>query len=177
MSRELSRVDAGLEGFQLADPEYCSTLCIDLILGVDVFSRIIQRGLRRASLEQPIVQQTSFGWISSGRVFAEDVLPQEFSANHVSADLQLNELVKNFWAEQEEFIDSADAGSECEEHFKSTFSRDNSGRYVVRLPFESSPNQLGDSRKLALKMLYRLDTRFAENPELRTKYKDFLREY
>ena len=41
----------------------------------------------------------------------------------------------------------------CEEHFLNTHSRDESGRYVVRLPFHLLPTNLGDSRQSAFHRL------------------------
>ncbi|XP_015124558.1 uncharacterized protein LOC107046460, partial [Diachasma alloeum] len=170
-----------LDGLQLADPDYSNTRAIDIILGVDVYSQIIQPGLRRELLDQPIAQQTSFGWILSGKNQTEGVLEQLMSSFHISADDELHNLVKGFWIQQEEFLevpnetDSSDA--ECEEYFRSTCTRDETGRYVVTLPFKFSSGLLGNYRHLALKMLRRLDVRFAGNPGLREKYQDFLNEY
>ncbi|KAK0072019.1 hypothetical protein PV325_012008, partial [Microctonus aethiopoides] len=37
------------------------------------------------------------------------------------------------------------AEEECENHFRTTHSRDNSGRYTVRIPLHTSTTKLGDS--------------------------------
>ena len=38
---------------------------------------------------------------------------------------------------------------DCEEHYVQTHSRDENGRYVVRLPFKKERALLGDSRPMA----------------------------
>ncbi|GFX58965.1 DUF1758 domain-containing protein [Trichonephila clavipes] len=40
----------------------------------------------------------------------------------------------------------------CEDHFLDTHVRNEDGRYVVRLPFHSSPSKLGDSRESAIRI-------------------------
>ncbi|XP_015119293.1 uncharacterized protein LOC107042661 [Diachasma alloeum] len=170
-----------LDGLQLADPNYSITRFIDIILGVDVYSQIIQPGLRRESLDRPIVQQTFFGWILSGKNQTEGVSEQLMSSFHISADDELHNLIKGFWIQQEEFLEvpneTDSSGAECEEYFRSTWTGDETVRYVVKLPFKCAVGLLGNSRHLALKMLRRLDVRFAGNPGLREKYQDFLNEY
>lgn len=48
------------------DPTFSESGKIDLLLGADIFSQIIQKGLRRGPKGSPIAQQTQFGWVLSG---------------------------------------------------------------------------------------------------------------
>lgn len=64
-----------------------------------------------------------------------------------------------------------------EEHFKTTYYRDDFGRYVVRLPFNGLEGQLGDSYDLARKRLDKLMLQLAKNPTKRGEYYIFLEEY
>ncbi|XP_011862577.1 PREDICTED: uncharacterized protein LOC105559116, partial [Vollenhovia emeryi] len=66
---------------------------------------------------------------------------------------------------------------ECERHFQTTHSRDATGRYVVRLPFKSSPTALGESKAKALSCLNRMFQRFSSNSEFRQLYVNFIEEY
>ncbi|XP_015121336.1 uncharacterized protein LOC107044101 [Diachasma alloeum] len=149
-----------LEGLQLADPEFSSTRGIDMILGVGVYSQIIQLGLRRETLDQPVAQQTSLGWILPGRC----------RLRMLRGGRQQEEF-----AEVKTEVDSGD--TQCEDYYKATCSRNDTGRYVVRMPFKASPQQLGNSRGLALRMLNRLKARLSRDPELHQKYRGFLKEY
>ncbi|XP_018370072.1 PREDICTED: uncharacterized protein LOC108765723 [Trachymyrmex cornetzi] len=67
--------------------------------------------------------------------------------------------------------------ADCEEHFRSTFSWDQTGRYIVRLPLKSPAIALGDSSSTALRCLSRLQKRLACDPSYCKLYTDFLQEY
>ncbi|XP_062539178.1 uncharacterized protein LOC134207480 [Armigeres subalbatus] len=64
----------------------------------------------------------------------------------------------------------------CEAHFLS-YQRDESGRFIVRLPFKENSDQLDDCRALALKRFLLLEKRLIRNPDLQSQYVEFLREY
>jgi len=66
---------------------------------------------------------------------------------------------------------------ECEQHYRLTHSRNQEGRYIVRLPFKQSATQLGDSRSKALRMFNHQSKRFANDPKYAHAYSEFLNEY
>ncbi|XP_062704113.1 uncharacterized protein LOC134286509 [Aedes albopictus] len=60
----------------------------------------------------------------------------------------------------------------------STVARDNTGRYVVRLPFkEEKVPMLGDSHTAALRRFQQMEKRFAVDEDLRRSYSEFMDEY
>ncbi|GFS63728.1 uncharacterized protein TNCV_1127721 [Trichonephila clavipes] len=65
----------------------------------------------------------------------------------------------------------------CEDHFLKTHSRDEEGRYVVRMPLKNEPNCLGESRDIALKRLNALWSRLIRDPQYLKLYRDFIHEY
>ena len=66
----------------------------------------------------------------------------------------------------------------CESQFIDTHSRDASGRYMVRIPFQPNVTpQLGQSRSIAENVLKRVETRLARHPEHHVLYVDFMQEY
>lgn len=65
----------------------------------------------------------------------------------------------------------------CESHFKSTFTRDELGRYTVRLPLKLPASSLGDSTLTALRCLTRLRQRFQNDQAYQKRYSDFIQEY
>lgn len=69
------------------------------------------------------------------------------------------------------------ANQECEEHFKSTHSRNIDGHYNVRTPVNKSLSQLEDSKSVAVRRLSRLMNKLESNPKLHASYSDFLNEY
>ncbi|XP_065095421.1 uncharacterized protein LOC135717343 [Ochlerotatus camptorhynchus] len=65
----------------------------------------------------------------------------------------------------------------CEAHFLSTCQRDETGRFIVKLPFKDNLLQLDNCRSLALKRFLILEKRLIRNPELQAQYVNFIREY
>lgn len=65
----------------------------------------------------------------------------------------------------------------CEEHFVDNVSRDATGKYIVRLPFNGKEKELGNSYDLARKRFFILERRLSSNLELKEKYSKFLNEY
>ncbi|XP_055522879.1 uncharacterized protein LOC129717060 [Wyeomyia smithii] len=87
--------------------------------------------------------------------------------------------MQQFW-EIEEVSDVPKLSTEemaCEAHFLSTYQRDESGRFIVRLPFNENAPKLGDCRALALKRFLIQEKRLMNNPELQAQYVEFIQEY
>ncbi|XP_011696369.1 PREDICTED: uncharacterized protein LOC105455029 [Wasmannia auropunctata] len=163
----------------LADPSFRSGDSIDILLGADVYSEIVENGLRKGQSGTPVAQRTSLGWILSGVIGSAG--PREPVASHqCSADEDLAALVRAFW-EQEELTPTArplaDDDRRCEEHFASTHRRLACGRYLVRLPTGPILPPLEDSRKAALRTLNSMERKFASNVDFHAMYSEFLKEY
>nr|CAI5820879.1 unnamed protein product [Callosobruchus analis] len=81
-------------------------------------------------------------------------IPIKGIANHAScSDEELSTQLRKFW-EPEELPEVATLSKEeqaCEHHFETAHARDSHGRFVVRLPFKSNPDLLGQSKPIALK--------------------------
>jgi len=65
----------------------------------------------------------------------------------------------------------------AEDHLKSNVSRDNLGRFVVRLPVIRDPSILGNSKFMAQQRIYNLERKLMKNPTLASDYKKFMKEY
>lgn len=63
------------------------------------------------------------------------------------------------------------------EHFHSTLSRNETGRYTVRLPFDSSKPELGESATAAIRRFKAMKRKFSIDPELKQHYQQFMTEY
>lgn len=67
---------------------------------------------------------------------------------------------------------------ESEDHFMTTHSRDENGRFVVRLPFVMNlDTALGYSRDIAINQLLQIERRLSKDQELATGYREFMREF
>lgn len=57
-----------------------------------------------------------------------------------------------------------------------TYSRDNTGRFVVRLPLLDGQG-LGESKNITLKRFHNVERRLSKMPDLKTEYVKFMRQY
>lgn len=108
---------------------------------------------------------------------------QTFTMNaDPSEDTGLNALLQKFWT-QEDIPYEKPIPAEyqwCEEFYKKTTTRNQDGRYVVRLPFKSEFSKsifLGSSRFNALGQYTRMERTLSKNPELQETYHTVLKEY
>lgn len=103
---------------------------------------------------------------------------QTLTVEAVDIDKQL----KTFWEIEEIPCQRAFTKEEleCEKLYEISHQRNNAGRYVVKIPFNSDlfySKLLGCSRKLAMARLLQIEKRLAKNPQLATQYRNFMDEY
>ncbi|XP_055589044.1 uncharacterized protein LOC129741345 [Uranotaenia lowii] len=164
----------------LADPQFNIRQGIDLILGAELFFDLLQQ--QRFSLPSgyPSLQKTVLGFIVCGKVSAPAPLRDNTLTSHVCSDEALNVQLERFW-EVENFDDGKALTTEelsCEEHFKQTVQRDDSGRYVVRLPMRTEMvSLLGDSYAVALRRFKSMERKFAADENLRQAYVNSMADY
>ena len=171
-----------IQGLQLADPFYYSNTPVDLILGIDVYQFIAQEGLITGAVNTPIAQRTSLGWILTCSSINPKVVVR--TSHHLAEGVltSLDETLKRFW--ELESVPTPNAAAllstdeaRCENHFSSTFSRDDTGRYVVRLPFKVESPSFPGSLNIARNFFHRLENRLVKNPELYDKYREFMQTF
>ncbi|XP_062713787.1 uncharacterized protein LOC134290629 [Aedes albopictus] len=163
----------------LADPQFCEPGQIDIIIGAEYFYDLLIEGRCKISEEGPTLQNTVFGWIVSGRIPDQPVSPtQAVSFSCTLADIQ--DQLARFWELEtckSSSIQSVEE-STCETIFDETTTRDSSGRFIVSLPKkEFVMQQLGECKTIATKRFLALERRLEANPELKTQYHQFIREY
>ncbi|XP_055611269.1 uncharacterized protein LOC129757912 [Uranotaenia lowii] len=163
----------------LADPGFNQPGPIDIILGSDVFLALLEAGQVKDECGVPVAQNTIFGWIVSGNQGIQADLQVNFSIVNLHTDLDINQTLRQFW-EQEEVPKAKQLTSseqKAVDYFRSTLSRDESGRFIVRLPFDDSKPALGESLTAAVRRLRSMEKRFRQNQEFHKQYSEFLREY
>ncbi|XP_018404638.1 PREDICTED: uncharacterized protein LOC108781221 [Cyphomyrmex costatus] len=143
-----------LRGLQLADPEYLLSNQIDILLGADIYCQIIRDSIIKGPIGSPMAQLTELGWIISGPTGPKEIDEVPSTTSVLSSDEQA-----------------------CENHFMSTHSRNQEGRYVVRLPFKKSVDHLGDSRQRAARIMLKLSHKLSSDSDYAKQYSEFLSEY
>ncbi|XP_029054778.2 uncharacterized protein LOC114882067 [Osmia bicornis bicornis] len=121
-----------------------------------------------------VLQKTQLGWIIGGSVTVTMPQPKR-NAFLTSLDTD----IKRFWEIEEGSTKQHLSAEEreCEKHFSEHTRRDDSGRYVVALPFNEKKTQLGESRSRALHRFFSLERKLHRDPELKKQYTAVLEEY
>ncbi|XP_045497496.1 uncharacterized protein LOC123695635 [Colias croceus] len=150
-----------IETIDLADPTYGTPGSIDLLLGVEVFTRIIEDGIIRLH-NGLVTQKTSLGWILSGQTtHADRNNTKTIRSMFIRED---NDLLKSFW-EIDTFLYNkkkifTKEEEECEDIYTKTTQRDHEGRYIVQLPLkqslEETIEQIGNTKDTAIKRFKQL---------------------
>ena len=129
----------------LADPQYYSNAANDLLLGIDVFTIIIKKGLETGKIHNVVSQQTTIGWILT--CSSSHPIPSKIpNVQNVSIDedgSKLNKTLENCFTlesvpEPTNTMTMSKEEAKCEKRFKDTFTRDGNGRYMVRLQFKNT---------------------------------------
>ncbi|XP_053597352.1 uncharacterized protein LOC106694272 [Microplitis demolitor] len=173
---------AGLEipkNIVLADPEFCKPSSVDALIGVNLFYKLLSVGqIKLKNQPEAILQKTQLGWVVAGGLnssFKKPNLSCHFIFNNRVNDTNLT----RFW-EIEELPAAKVLSPEeqlCEEHFLRNTTRNTTGRYMVRLPFNNNVNKLSASYPSALRRFQSLEKRLVQDKEIGNEYTAFLQEY
>ncbi|XP_062713340.1 uncharacterized protein LOC115266428 [Aedes albopictus] len=166
-------------GLQLADPKFQTPGEIDLIIGNEIFFDLIMKGRHKIGRNELTLAETELGWVVGGSMPTRKAKPCPRVCQLNRYEEELNKTMLKFWEIESVHPESNLTAAEAavEEHFKSTHTRDDEGRYIVRLPFNHLQGQLGDSFNNARKRLDKLVIALARNPTKRVEYSAFLAEY
>ncbi|XP_011690002.1 PREDICTED: uncharacterized protein LOC105451334 [Wasmannia auropunctata] len=164
---------------QLADPTYFIPNHIDILLGASIFWELMGSNQIRRGRHVPILQETKLGWIISGTIQSNKMKQCDNTYCGISVNAALNQQLEKFWKveEVEQPMHQSVEETHCEEHFRSTHSRDKEGRFIVQLPLKGKIEELGDSFNIAEKRLKTLERKLERQPELKDQYHAFLKEY
>ena len=162
----------GLSHLIMADDYQKTPDRIDVAVGTEYFARMIQDGHVHGPDKSWVALSTMLGYVIMGRVPAAVGNAGTTSTAFFVEAAPLEEMVQRFWS-LEEFPGEKPRSAEdraCEEHFKDTHTRDESGRFIVALPFKESPAALGDSKAMAERRFASLERRFAADGIFHQQY-------
>lgn len=160
---------------KLADPNYLKSGPIDVILGVDVYTKIIEDGLIK-NQSGLVAQRTQLGWIIFGQTFMNNRISQ---IRAMITNFELNQKFENY-IEQEEIEDERFKTEEevySERMYEENVQRSEDGRYIVPLLFKPNHPMLGKSRELAIARLIQLEKKMEKNSSFATDYRNCITEY
>ncbi|XP_055634287.1 uncharacterized protein LOC129774552 [Toxorhynchites rutilus septentrionalis] len=163
----------------LADPKFYAPGPTDLLLGMELYFDLLLEGLIKLGPEKPVLQNTVFGWVASGKVGAHHPRTQHKLAHVCSAE-SVDDPISRFWEIESCWSNSIRSPDETfsEEHFVANTFRDESGRFVVTLPKRPDIlSQLGSSKEIATRRFLALERRLDANLPLKEAYTSFVAEY
>ena len=147
-----------LQGLALADPNFDHPGRIDLLFGSDILDEVMLPGRRSSDDRTLHAWETVFGWSIRGRCIPGPSLLQAHRCLHSgTADVTTNDLLSAFWKAEEapsDLIQHTEEEQQALDHFKQTHSRNEEGRYIVRLPMKAVLFSLGGSRGQACRRFY-----------------------
>lgn len=159
-----------LENINLADPKFYVSRPVDLLLGAEVYSKILMNGICKIDDNLPIAQQTRLGWILSGNY-------RSYQCNIVLHNM---DEIQRFW--QIEDITETSSLSVSDQNvikfYEETTKRRSDGRYEVRLPMKNNfEEKLGSTKQKAFAQFHQLERKLNNNKNISEQYKLFMNEY
>ncbi|XP_045501144.1 uncharacterized protein LOC123698533 [Colias croceus] len=154
---------------------------MDLLLGVNEYTKILQEGLIKGPSGTICAQNTNLGWIIMGGINMKvNTIHKSLMVTNLTSDSNINDLLKTIW---EIDIDTNRKLTKeeqlCEDIYERTHERDTNGKYIVTLPFKTekllSPE--GNTREVAVRRLLQLERRFKRDPDLKKEYLKVIEEY
>lgn len=164
---------------QLADPDFNQPGDIDLLIGAELYWKLLIRAPKNKIEGQPALQNTKIGWILGGILHSsEDNADNNVRTCFIVTNGQLQQQLERFWKTESLSTETYYTVEEktCEKHFAETTYRQKDGRFVVRLSLRTNI-PLGGSREQALKRLEALERRLQRDAQLKEAYCMFLDEY
>ena len=155
------------DNFVLADPMLNKSDRIDIVIGSDIFSNILEKGIQKK--DGILAQSTKLGWILSGVVKKQSKKTKVLSAvTNLERFWELEELSTTSEEYKEDQI--------CLDLFNKTTEVDTESKIVVNLPIKDD-DELGDSRRQAIARFLCGERKLEKDAKKKDNYINFMREY
>ncbi|XP_069358466.1 uncharacterized protein [Maniola hyperantus] len=171
-----------LENLTLADPGFATPGKIDILLGAEVYGEVLLNDMIKHPQGNLIAQNTILGWVISGRATHDTTSARrEIASMHIK--IREDEFLRKFWDRENEPNSLEKKLTEeelkCEELYEKTTTRNEDGRFVVKLPFkdEEPRSQYGQTKEIATRKLLSLEKRLLKDEKLYIEYQNVMQEY
>lgn len=167
-----------IKNITLADPNYHTPQPVEMILGADILSEILLHNTITGPPGSPIAVNSIFGYLLLGKVDLNSI-PVSFPVHACHSSVHDDFDIQRFWELESVSEQKALTSNEilCENIFKNTHTRNDSGRYVVPIPFKPDAPPLGESRDIAISRFKKMEYKLERNPQLKRDYHACLQEY
>ncbi|XP_016657693.1 uncharacterized protein LOC107882968 [Acyrthosiphon pisum] len=160
---------------QLADPHFCDSKQIDLLIGGGAFFDILQPSRIQLDVKMLYLQDSKLGWIVTGELSHTCLL---------SVGRSLEEESKTILGHEDVLYEKQSKANQCSieenhalEHFQSTFRRNEEGRFVLQLPVKTDLTNLGQSVNSATSRFLSVERKLQQDKDLRMEYTKFMKDY
>ncbi|GFU46779.1 integrase catalytic domain-containing protein [Trichonephila clavipes] len=158
---KVTDVDVNVSEFMpLADDKFNIPDRIDMLLGAEIFNKLLRPGKFYCDNSHLVLQNTVFGYVVSESI---DQVTENRVHCGLIVDDDLNKTLKTFW--------------EIEDHFVRTHRRNCEGKYAVAMTLNKDPSCLGNSKDIAIRRLNSLWKRLSRDSRKLSLYAEFLKEY
>lgn len=169
-----------LKHLVLADPTFDLPSSVDMLLGADLFCKIVTEDHVTFGDNMPMAMNSVFGYLIVGPAPLERTPCKEGTVSLLTThEVDLHRSLQRFWLLEEPPLKIKPSPEDdlCEQLFLAHHSRDSKGRYTVRLPFKEALAPLGNSSENAKRRFLSLEKRLNANPELKTDYVNCMNDY
>lgn len=157
-------------GIELADPTWYFPQAIDLLIGNEFYNEIYTDKVLRLGQGLPVLKDSCFGWVISGAHAA--MHPNQPVVCATTTLASIDSSLKKFWEVEE--IDTSKIKVPdheiVENIFRTTTTRDSTGRFVVHIPFKPMLARLHNNLPNATRQFLHLEKRLATKPDLHQQY-------
>jgi hypothetical protein len=181
--RSLSRKIVLSDDYYHADPDFAKPAPVDMLLSINVFLETLLSGKIRLA-EGPWMFHTMFGWAIGGSIFTNQPTLLTSMANFCN---QNNNDDEGLQQQLEKFMEIENYGAtkktmspeekHCEEFYKSTTKRDESGRYIVQLPMKPNIAELGHNRSNSFRQYSANEKRRQGDEVFNSMYVDYMKDF
>lgn len=165
----------------LADAEYNKPGKINALLGLGLWIKIAESEILKSPSSNAMAQKTKLGYV----IFKTNENPYETQHPYVGSVItqestdELSKQIRKLWELEKLEIRkfSTTEEKQCEEIFQNYHRKDETGRYIVRIPFNEKLGELGKSKMIAIKQFFAMEAKMKRNKEFGEQYKKFMSEY
>lgn len=167
----------------LADPQYGIPNEIEALFGIQVIVKILNDELIKSQNQAAMAQSTRLGWIiyQIHPIESLEETPYSFflTPKNLHRYEELQQTLKNFW-QLEEVPNIKPMNPDhklCENFFVETHTRNENGRYVVKMPLNEKIEGLGHSKLSAIKQFLATERKMERIPQFKKEYIQFMTDF
>lgn len=164
----------------LADEQFHVPKVIDMLLGTDVFYNSLSVGQIKMGDNLPSLQKTVFGWVAVGKYIENQTSKVKSTFALFNTKQTIDRHLERLWELDNTTTLQSQLSTEhqlCQTIFDKTVQQNDEGRIVVKLPFNTPPDDIGETYNIAVRRMKAMEVKLNKNADLKRQYSEFMEEY